>query len=62
MSDKSESKRRSGTRFIGVLPAGTIVTPELLASMVERAPRQDFDLDLTAEPVQPVKLIEQNKP
>lgn len=48
-------KRRDGTKYIGEIPAGTVITPELLIEMLERAPREGFDIELTA--TEPLKVL-----
>jgi len=35
-------------KYIGEIPEGAALTPELIAEMIERAPREEFDIELAA--------------
>lgn len=49
----NEWKRRPGTIHLGTVPAGTVVTPELIDHLMSTQPRQPFDIEGTVERIHP---------
>lgn len=53
MQAMSDPKKRPGTEYLGTVPTGTVLTPETIADLMARRPRQEFDIEIKAnEPKQ----------
>jgi hypothetical protein len=48
---------KSGYVYLGVVPAGTTITPEIVDNLFAKRPRHAFDLDLMSSEYQHIKDI-----
>lgn len=48
MSDFIEQELPAGSIYLGTVKTGTLITHQMLADMIERRPRQQFDIELKA--------------